>query len=88
VKFTPSEISEIAKDLVIEDTLQRRDQPYEWLDILGLPQRPEKIDRALLFATHSDGLDGWHNAFDRRQYAPNVARGKNWDLAVDCANQA
>lgn len=87
MNFTPNEISEISDDLIINDNIGNRDNPYDWIDILGLTQRPESVERALFFATHADGTDGWHNAFDRRPYAYDVAKSKGWDLAIDSRSE-
>ncbi len=75
-------IKEIASDLIEEDRI-RRNKKYEWVDIVGIPQRPESLESSLYFASHSSGEGGWDNGFDRREVATGVARDKGWDLVVD-----
>ena len=82
MNFTKNEINEISDDLTIEDNIEGNPL-YEWMDVVGLTQRPQNLDSSLYFATHMDGSDGWHNAFDRRPIAKNVARDKGWHLAVE-----
>lgn len=80
--FEKDQIIEIAGDLVEEDTI-RRNTKYEWVDIVGIPQRPENLKRSLYFTSHSAGEGGWDNGYDRRPIAADVARDKGWDLAID-----
>lgn len=82
MEFSKDDILEAADDLLIEDNI-KSNLSYEWVDVLGITQRPTDLERSLYFATHSDGTDGWHNAFDRRPSATNVARDKGWHLAVE-----
>ncbi|MBI5358592.1 hypothetical protein HZB69_03150 [Candidatus Amesbacteria bacterium] len=82
MSFANKEIVGLADELIIENHVSG-DHLYDWIDIVGITQRPEKLKKSLYFTTHSDGTDGWHNAFDRRPMAQNVARDKGWHLAVE-----
>ncbi len=75
-------IIEIAHDLVEIDRI-KENKRYEWVDMVGIPQRPEKLDKSFYFTSHSAGEGGWDNGFDRRPSAANVARDKGWNLVVD-----
>lgn len=66
MEFSKEEVTEIADDLLIEDKVISNPS-YEWIDVLGITQRPAELSQSLYFATHSDGTDGWHNAYDRDQ---------------------
>lgn len=76
------QIIDIAGNLVEEDRI-RKNKKYEWVDIVGIPQRPEDIKKSLYFTTHSAGEGGWDYGYDRRPIAANVARDKGWDLVID-----
>lgn len=80
--FETERIKEVASDLIVRDNL-KVDKRYQWVDVVGIPQRPSRLDTSLYFATHSCGEDGWDNGFDRRPIAINVAIDKGWDLVVD-----
>lgn len=76
------QVIEIAGNLVEEDKIARNTK-YEWVDIVGIPQRPKNLKKSLYFTSHSTGEGGWDYGFDRRLTAANVARDKGWDLVID-----
>lgn len=75
MRYSKEGIINIAPELILEDRVQGNPQ-YEWIDQLGITQRPSKLKSSLYFATHLDGTDGWHNAVDRRPQAAKVAQDK------------
>lgn len=76
------QIIDIAGNLVEEDRIQKNTK-YEWVDIVGIPQRPDDLKKSLYFTSHSTGEGGWDYGYDRRSTAGNVARDKGWDLVID-----
>lgn len=76
------QIIEIAGNLVEEDRIPRN-RKYEWVDIVGIPQRPEDLKKSLYFTSHSTGDGGWDYGYDRRPSSAGVARDKGWDLVID-----
>jgi UDP-N-acetylmuramyl pentapeptide synthase len=65
------------------DTAIKSNPTYEWIDVVGIPQRPPHLESNLYLATHSKGEDGWDNGFDRRPSASKVAYDKGWHLGVE-----
>jgi hypothetical protein len=57
MKYTTENIVDIAGDELIDNNI-KQDKPYDWLDIVGIPQRPNDLTTPLFFATHSDGKAG------------------------------
>ena len=82
MKYTNEEVTSIAGDLLIQDN-SGPEKPYEWMDVVGITQRPKDLQDSLYFTTHADGTDGWHNPFDRRPTAAKVAEDKGWHLAIE-----
>ena len=82
MRFSKEEIVSIAGDNMEATTL---DSPssLEWIDLVGIPQRPESLKENLYFATHSQGEGGWNYPFDRRQVALAVHRDRGWPLVVE-----
>lgn len=76
------QIKEIAGNLVEEDRIPEN-RKYDWVDIVGIPQRPEDLKRSFYFTSHSTGEGGWDYGYDRRPSAAGVARDKGWDLVID-----
>ncbi|KKR42508.1 MAG: hypothetical protein UT76_C0021G0007 [Candidatus Woesebacteria bacterium GW2011_GWB1_40_12] len=87
MEFSKEEITQIAGDEVIETNI--KDNPkYEWIDVVGIPQRPEGLQSNLYLATHSEGKGGWDNGFDRRPSAAKVAYDKGWHLGLEAGGEA
>lgn len=82
MRYSKEDIINTAPDLILEDHVHGNHQ-YEWVDQIGITQRPQDLQSSLYFATHLEGTDGWHNAVDRRPYASKVAQDKGWHLAVE-----
>ena len=82
MSYSKESISEMAGDLIKSDQLPSNKR-YEWIDLVGIPQRPEALKDSLYCASYSDGRGGWDNGFDRRPLAERVAYDKGWDLLID-----
>ncbi|OGD78669.1 hypothetical protein A2368_02030 [Candidatus Collierbacteria bacterium RIFOXYB1_FULL_49_13] len=82
MKFSKESLVNVSRDLIVEERL-RDSRGYRWVDVVGIPQRPDNLKDVLFLATHSDGKGGWDNGFDRRPYAREVAEKKGWSLAID-----
>jgi len=82
MQFNNEEIRTIAGE-EFEDTNIRDTTEYDWIDVVGLPQRPSDLESNLYLATHSEGEGGWDKGFDRRPIAENVARDLGWHLAIE-----
>lgn len=86
MEFSKEEITQIAGDGVIESNIN--DNPkYEWIDIVGIPQRPSELQSNLYLATHSGGEGGWDSGFDRRPSAAKVAYDKGWHLGLEAGGE-
>lgn len=82
MKFSSERIMEVAEEITVTSNLPRETM-YDWIDIVGIPQKPANLEDVLLFACHSTGEGGWDNGYDRREYAEKVAMEKGWHLASD-----
>lgn len=82
MKFSKESIVEIAQDILLKDKISGN-PIYPWIDIVGIPQRPQLLANSLFFASHSNGEGGWDNGFDRRPYAVTTALKNHWDLSLD-----
>ncbi len=82
MRFSKESITEIAQDTLVEDRISGN-PTYQWIDIVGIPQRPKNVASSLFFASHSNGEGGWDNGYDRRTYAADTVLKNNWDLATD-----
>lgn len=82
MRFSKERIIDISRDLIIEDTLTGNPE-YQWIDIVGIPERPSQMINSLFFASHSEGREGWDNGFDRRLYSAQVAQQRGWHLAAE-----
>lgn len=76
------DITRIAGD-EIKGTNIAENPKYDWIDIVGIPQRPKKIPLNLYLATHSLGEGGWDSGFDRRPNARKVASDTGWHLGIE-----
>ncbi len=85
MRFEKEQIKAIAGDLFEGDNIKKNTK-YQWVDIVGIPPRPENLKKSLYFTTHSNGEDGWDNGFDRRTIAPRVSQDKGWDLVVEAGD--
>lgn len=56
---------------------------YQWVDIVGIPQRPTELKSSLYLTSHSSGEGGWDYGFDRRPTAAKVAFDKGWHLGIE-----
>lgn len=82
MQFTKLDIITIGAELIIEDHI-KGDPTFDWIDIVGIPQRPENIANSLYFATYSDGNDFWYYKFDRREQIKGVSTDKHWHIVVE-----
>ncbi len=82
MQFSHEEVLDIAGDNLIESDI-KNNPDYEWIDIVGIPQRPVELKDNLYFATHSDGESDWNASFDRRPIAERVSQDKGWYLALE-----
>ncbi len=82
MEFSKEEITQIAGENV-EETFIKGNPTYEWVDIVGIPQRPAELKSSIYLATHSTGENGWDYGFDRRPSAAKVAFDKGWHLGVE-----
>lgn len=82
MEFSQEEITSIAGEEVEEVTI-KNNPTYEWVDVVGIPQRPADVRSNLYLTTHSTGEGGWDYGFDRRPTAAKVAFDKGWVLGVE-----
>lgn len=82
MSYSKEYLSETVNDITKRNTLPNN-KKYEWVDLVGIPQRPEFLKNSLYCASYSDGKAGWDDGFDRRPIAIKVSKDKNWDLASD-----
>lgn len=82
MKFNSSEIIDIAGPTFVCSNI-KAPKYYDWIDIVGIPPRPDGNFSNLYFTTYSKGEGGWDNGFDRRPIAAGVSRDKGWDLCVE-----
>jgi hypothetical protein len=82
MKFNSNEIINLSQDLLVKNNITNN-YDYEWLDIVGIPQRPQNLIAPLFFGTYSDGLDGWHNSFDRRPILQKLIDEKGWHIITE-----
>lgn len=82
MRYETGQIVEIAADLVLENKLNESKQ-YDWVDVVGIPSRPDKVENNLYFATYSDGSNGWDNGFDRRVKVKQVQQDQKWGVVVE-----
>jgi hypothetical protein len=86
MKFSKEEITQIAGDEIQETNIE--DNPkYDWVDIVGIKERPEDTTSNLYLTTHSTGEEGWTYGFDRRPTAAKVAFDKGWHLAIESGTE-
>ncbi len=82
MRYSKESLIDIGGDVIVEDKT-RSNPTYDWIDIVGIPQRPEYLKQSLFFATHSTGEEGWDSGFDRRPYAAQRLKEKGGHLVVD-----
>ncbi len=82
MSYSKEFILETAGDLIKKDQLPANKR-YEWLDFVGIPQRPETLKDSLYCASYSDGKDGWDNGYDRRPLVAKISKEKEWDIVID-----
>lgn len=82
MRFKTKKIIDVAHDLIQKNEI-KEDVVYQWIDIVGIPQRPKDLESSLFFGSYSDGLDGWHNAFDRRTVLQNVILEQGWHVVTE-----
>jgi len=80
--LSTSLIRSICGDLIVADSITR-EKTYDWVDIVGIPQRPATSGKPRLFFASYSGTSGWTEGFDRRPYAEKVCRENGWDLISD-----
>lgn len=83
MRFNKDQITNIAGEDLLGTEGKDKNKPYEWIDIVGIPQRPPKLNSSLYLATHSTGEGGWDYGFDRRPTASKVAFDKGWHLGIE-----
>ncbi len=81
MKITTKLFRNICKELIIKDTI-KNSKEYDWIDIVGIPQKPKVIKNVLFFSTYTE-KDGWTEGFNRKPYAKNICDKNNWDLVTD-----
>jgi len=82
MRFNNEEIKSIVGE-EIEDTNIEGNPEYDWIDVVGVPQRPKDLKSNLYMTTRSEGEGGWDNGFDRRFVSEGVAKDLGWTLAVE-----
>lgn len=82
MSFSKEYIIDTVGGIVKKDALPPN-KNYEWIDFVGIPQRPENTKNLLYCATYSSGDNGWDNGFDRRVIVNKVADEKDWDVVTD-----
>ena len=82
MRYSKEGICEAAQGLITKDCVVGN-PTYDWIDIVAIPGRPQKLGESLFFASHSNGEGGWDNGFDRRPYACERAKKEGCHLAVD-----
>ena len=82
MRYSKENLIDIGDKLILEDK-NSNNPNYNWIDIVGIPQRPDDLQKSLFFATHSNGEGGWDNGFDRRTYAVQRVREKGGYLVID-----
>lgn len=84
MKLSISEIREICRDIIIQDTISSNEVIYEWIDIVGIPQRPDfKNGENVLYCASYSHKDGWTDGFDRRPYSTEVCLKNSWHLVTE-----
>lgn len=82
MKYTLNKLLALAGDLVLENTITS-DVNYDWLDIIGLPQRPAELTNNLFFVSESDGSSPWYPAYDRNVFVENIESEKGWHFVFE-----
>lgn len=82
MRYSKSDIIDLAGKLLLEDKV-KGNPDYEWIDIVGLKQRPRDLQTALFFATFLDGTDGWHKPVNRPDYLEEIITKYGWHVVVE-----
>lgn len=82
MKFDYEGIKDITGHEMVESNI-KGNPSYEWIDIVGIPQRPTDLKSSLFLTSYSSGEGGWDDGFDRRPTAAKVAYDKGWHLGIE-----
>lgn len=82
MKFNTALIRSLCRDLITYDLVQGN-VDYEWIDIVGIPPRPEISKKVRLYFASYSMPDGWTAQFDRRPQAVEIARQQGWHIISD-----
>jgi hypothetical protein len=84
MSLTKEKIVRAAQSTILKDCIPGNPE-YQWIDIVGIPQRPnaDTLKSSLYVATHSDGSEGWDDGFDRRSHTQQVNQKTGWDIVTD-----